>query len=135
MKVDSAYRYILPCNVLLEKGVSEVGEIPAAAQKHLDKLIAAGIVKVLDAPKASPAPDVKADVVVTLPAQVQSVSVKAHVAVDESAAPAVPAPKPTPAETLKVQASPRLDNEVSKAPAPVDTADPVDVSAKRRKKE
>ncbi len=58
MKVESPYRYRLPGRFLLEKGVSEIGEMPAVAREHLDKLIAAGVVKVLPtaAPKPSPAP-------------------------------------------------------------------------------
>ncbi len=58
MKVESPYRYRLPGRVLLEKGVSEIGEMPAPAKEHLDKLIAAGVVKVLSAPpsKSSPPP-------------------------------------------------------------------------------
>ncbi|HVJ26386.1 MAG TPA: hypothetical protein VM493_02555 [Vicinamibacterales bacterium] len=98
MKVDSAYRYMLPCNVTLEKGVSEVGELPAAAKKHLDKLIAAGIVKVLDAPKeATPtppaAPAAKPEQA-NLLGEVQSVVVKAQSAsADESAKLTAPTPK------------------------------------------
>lgn len=51
MKVFSPHKYILPNCVTLEKGESVVGELPAAAKKHLDKLVAGGVVKVLDEPK------------------------------------------------------------------------------------
>ena len=98
MKVDSAYRYMLPCNVTLEKGVSEVGELPAAAKKHLDKLIAAGTaggvgVASFGASSTLTIPAAKPEQA-NLLGEVQSVVVKAQSAsADESAKLTAPTPK------------------------------------------
>jgi hypothetical protein len=57
MKVNSLHKYRLPGRIVLEKGDSEIGELPAHAKKYLDGLIASGIVKVLeDAKPAKPEP-------------------------------------------------------------------------------
>jgi hypothetical protein len=55
MKVTSLYKYRLPGRIVLEKGVSELGELPPPAKKYLAGLIASGEVTVLDEPKSAKA--------------------------------------------------------------------------------
>lgn len=55
MKVTSLHKYRLPGRIVLEKGESTIGELPAPAKKYLDGLIASGIVTVLEEPKPAKA--------------------------------------------------------------------------------